>query len=83
MATLTRHGSVCTLECEVSEFVVECLRIQANHVGLSALVILVTMAALVSRNIGTASVGADLARDVGVDVLVTIETAPGLSFLGK
>lgn len=83
MAAWTRDGGMCPLQGKVSETVIEGLRVQANDIRLSPLVILVTVAAFVSRDISPFPMSPALKRDIRGDLLMAVQAAAGLCFLGE
>lgn len=78
VASVAWHANVCGDQFEIRLAVIECLAIELSDIGATSLVISVALIALQGRCALVASVKADARRAVGIDLLVAVETQPGL-----
>lgn len=78
VASVARHADVRGDQFEVRLAVIECLAIELPDIGATSLVIRVTLIALQGRCALVASVKPGARHAVGIDLLVAVETQPGL-----
>ncbi|HEY6257721.1 MAG TPA: hypothetical protein VIY51_18220 [Xanthobacteraceae bacterium] len=83
MTVAARHGRVCVPEREIRNRVIESLAVQLDDVGVSPLVIRMTMNAFLLRRIRITSVQPPAHLTVGGNFLVARETEPRLRTLRK
>src|SRR5664279_1648821 len=78
-----RHGLVCIPELEIRGGVIERLPVEQDDVGVSALVIGVTVVAFLLCGIRLAPVKSLACGAIGSNLLVAVETEPRLGFPGE
>jgi hypothetical protein len=80
MTTATLHRFVSVMQLEIRKCMIECFAVELDYVGISPLVIGVTMGAFLLRRIRLSSVKPLAGQPIGGSVLVACQTQSRLRF---